>query len=74
MLPNKDTNDALGAEDQKAVETGTPSGRTYTKKRWTLGDSRELVEGQAGEPLALTISWIVVPLLVGLILIGLMTV
>ena len=73
MPSDNETDEMNGVDDQRSVETGTPSGRAYTKKRWTLGNSADLVEGQTPEPLLLTISWIVVPALMGLLFIALMT-
>lgn len=47
-------------EDESIKSQGTPLNET----RWTLGDSRGIVAGEAKEPLSTTIGWIVIPSLV----------
>lgn len=54
-------------EQEDFIESRTPSGRAYSKRRWTLARSTDLIEGVQPEPLVVTLAWIVVPLALGLL-------
>jgi hypothetical protein len=68
--PNESNPNAL---EQESSDLGTtPSGRAYTNRRWTFGNSAELVEGESPEPFLVTAAWIAVPVGLGILLISLM--
>lgn len=46
-----------------------PPGPTYGKKRWTIGNSISLVEGNPQEPLGVSLAWILIPSLIAAIFI-----
>ncbi len=60
-------------DPERALSLQTPSGRTYKNKRWTLGSSTHLVEGEEPESPLVSIAWIAIPVLLGLLTIWVLT-
>lgn len=66
--------DSLLEDSQKVLdlESATTGGRLYTRSRWTIGDSTALIEGEPKEPLLVTLAWVLGPLAVGVLFLGLL--
>jgi hypothetical protein len=73
MDPNYDETTHDGAAYAALIEQSTKSGRAYTKKRWTMGDSNDLVEGSPSESRLVTAAWIGIPIALMVIVVALMS-
>lgn len=68
-LPSTAPATTEASEPDALLEIGTPSGRLYRDRRWTLGSSNHLVEGEPPEPMLVTVAWIVVPVLLAAVVV-----
>lgn len=72
MAPSQESN-SKNSDNTDEIDADVRSDRRYTDKRWTLGNSQELVEGQEKEAPLVTAAWIVIPIVAALLILILMT-
>ena len=72
MAPSQEPNSNQSDKNEE-TQAETQPGRHYTDKRWTLGNSQELVEGQEKEPALVTAAWIVIPIAITISILLLMS-
>lgn len=72
MAPSQEPKSNTRSDSIEETHTNKLPETRYTEKRWTLGNSQELVEGQEKEPLLVTAAWIVIPIAITLSILLLM--
>lgn len=61
MALSPQENNSTSTENNNDTRSESGSEKRYTDKRWTLGNSAELVEGQQKESPVVAAAWIVIP-------------
>lgn len=72
MAPSSQEQNSSNADNLVEADVELRPTMRYTDKRWTLGNSAELVEGQPKESPLVTAAWLVVPTVLALLLLSLM--